>query len=96
MNWRKFVLLGCAVACVFAASIATAQMTGQGNSMSRVGMRGALTPRSIARMPERVTCESTLSRTGCWRRSQDAVIRVYDSAGNVIETHEHAGDFKEW
>jgi hypothetical protein len=22
------------------------------------------------------------------------VIRVYDSAGNVIETHEHAGDFK--
>ena len=51
MNWRKFVLLGCAVACVFAASIATAQMTGQGNSMPRVGMRGALTPRSIARMP---------------------------------------------
>jgi hypothetical protein len=27
--------------------------------------------------------------------SQDAVIRVYDEAGNVIETHEHAGDFKE-
>ena len=26
----------------------------------------------------------------------DAVIRVYDEAGNVIETHEHAGDFKEW
>jgi hypothetical protein len=23
------------------------------------------------------------------------VIRLYDSAGNVIETHEHAGDFKE-
>ena len=29
-------------------------------------------------------------------RSHDAVIRVYDTAGNVIETHEHAGDFKEW
>ena len=29
-------------------------------------------------------------------RSHDAVIRVYDEAGNVIETHEHAGDFKEW
>jgi hypothetical protein len=27
--------------------------------------------------------------------SHDAVIRVYDEAGNVIETHEHAGDFKE-
>jgi len=28
-------------------------------------------------------------------RSQDAVIRVYDAAGNVIETQQHAGDFKE-
>jgi hypothetical protein len=28
-------------------------------------------------------------------RSHDAVIRVYDEAGNMIETHEHAGDFKE-
>jgi hypothetical protein len=28
-------------------------------------------------------------------RSHDAVIRVYDEAGNVIETHEHKGDFKE-
>ena len=28
-------------------------------------------------------------------RSHDAVIRVYDAAGNVIETHEHKGDFKE-
>jgi hypothetical protein len=25
-------------------------------------------------------------------RSHDPVIRVYDAAGNVIETHEHAGD----
>jgi len=29
-------------------------------------------------------------------RSHDAVIRVYDDAGNVIETHEHKADFKEW
>jgi hypothetical protein len=29
-------------------------------------------------------------------RSHDAVIRVYDDAGNVIETDEHKGDFKEW
>jgi hypothetical protein len=29
-------------------------------------------------------------------RSLDAVIRVYDEAGNVIETHEHKGDFSEW
>jgi hypothetical protein len=29
-------------------------------------------------------------------RSHHAVIRVYDAAGNVIETHEHKGDFNEW
>jgi hypothetical protein len=29
-------------------------------------------------------------------RSHDAVIRVYDEAGNVIETHDHKGDFREW
>jgi hypothetical protein len=28
-------------------------------------------------------------------RSHDAVIRVYDESGNVIETYEHKGDFKE-
>ena len=28
-------------------------------------------------------------------RSHNAVIRVYDTAGNLIETHEHKGDFKE-
>jgi hypothetical protein len=27
-------------------------------------------------------------------RSHDAVIRVYDDAGNVIETHEHVGEFR--
>jgi hypothetical protein len=31
-----------------------------------------------------------------YSRSHDAVIRAYDESGNVIETHEHAGDFKEW
>jgi len=30
-----------------------------------------------------------------YSRSHDAVIHVYDEAGNVIETHEHAGEFKE-
>ena len=29
-------------------------------------------------------------------RSHNAVTRVYDAAGNVIETHEHVGDFKEF
>src|SRR5215472_11223636 len=51
MNWRKFVLLGCVVACVFAASTATPQTRGHGNSVSRIGTRGAFTPPSIVRMP---------------------------------------------
>ncbi len=29
-------------------------------------------------------------------RSHHAVIRVYDESGNVIETHEHKGEFKEF
>ncbi len=29
-------------------------------------------------------------------RSHDAVIHVYDDADNVIETQEHAGNFREW
>ena len=28
--------------------------------------------------------------------SHNAAIHVYDEAGNAIETHEHAGEFKEW
>ena len=30
-----------------------------------------------------------------YSRSHDAVIRVYDDAGDVVETLEHAGDFKQ-
>jgi hypothetical protein len=29
-----------------------------------------------------------------YSRSHDAVIRVYDEAGTLIETHEHKGEFK--
>ena len=29
-------------------------------------------------------------------RPHDAAIRIYDQAGNVIETHEQAGELKEW
>jgi hypothetical protein len=31
-----------------------------------------------------------------YSRSHDAVIRVYDDAGNVIEMHDHTGEFKGW
>jgi len=41
--------------------------------------------------PNRMTL--WITRSFSW--SHDAVIRVYDEAGNVIETHEHEGQFKE-
>jgi hypothetical protein len=38
---------------------------------------------------------NAISNARFFSRSHDAVIRVYDEAGNVIETHEHTGDFQE-
>ena len=31
-----------------------------------------------------------------YSRPHDAVIHVFEEAGNVIETHEQAGEFREW
>jgi hypothetical protein len=31
-----------------------------------------------------------------YSRSHDAVIRVYDEAGDMIDKHDHTGDFREW
>jgi hypothetical protein len=42
---------------------------------------------------------SGLFTTNCFvpaGRRACVVIRVYDDAGNVIETHEHKGDFREF
>jgi hypothetical protein len=42
-----------------------------------------------------IFCDLMVVQNKSIRRSHDAVIRVYDEAGNVIETHEHKGKFKE-
>ena len=47
----------------------------------------------------RLTAPESFLVTWIWyaefySRSHDAVIHVYDDAGNVIETHEQAGEFK--
>jgi hypothetical protein len=39
---------------------------------------------------------NAVSYTKFYSRSHDVVLRVYDVAGNVIETHEHAGEFCEF
>jgi hypothetical protein len=38
----------------------------------------------------------TIGYAKFFSRSHHAVIRVFDDAGDVIETHEHKGEFKEW
>jgi hypothetical protein len=41
--------------------------------------------------------DAVANAIGCAKfrsRSHRAVLRVYDAAGNVIDTHEHAGDFR--
>jgi hypothetical protein len=38
---------------------------------------------------------NAISYAKFYSRSHDAVIRVYDAAGNVIETPKHKGEFKE-
>ena len=42
------------------------------------------------------TLDNAIGYAMHYRRSHNAVISVYDDAGNVIETHEDEGDFKEW
>jgi len=40
--------------------------------------------------------QSETLRWDSFSRSHDAVIRVYDEAGNVVEMHKHKGDFREF
>jgi len=52
--------------------------------------------RSAIRQPVSAVSTQAMIRPDFRSRSHDAVIRVYDDAGNVLETHEHKGDFKDW
>jgi hypothetical protein len=45
---------------------------------------------------DRDAIANAISYAKFYSRSHDAVIRVYDDADNVSETHEHTGEFKEW
>jgi len=57
------------------------------------GGNGGLDLRARNSLSTRVRTSS--SRVALGERN-GAASRVRDEAGNVIETHEHAGDFKEW
>jgi hypothetical protein len=47
------------------------------------------------RLPSRTPVSNAIAYAKFRSRSHDAVIRVYDNESNVIETREHAGEFKE-
>jgi hypothetical protein len=51
--------------------------------------------RSVAYGTAKCAIANAIAYAHFYSRSDNAVIRVYHNAGNVIETHEHAGDFKE-
>jgi len=55
--------------------------------------QAAEVPRALQAAANTVNKSQTSAKF--FNRSHDAVIRVYDDAGNVIQTHEHKGDFKE-
>jgi hypothetical protein len=40
--------------------------------------------------------ENAIGYAKFYSRSRNVVIRVCNEALNLIETHDHAGDFKEW
>ena len=54
-----------------------------------------LSDRPESQSPCRPTERCTHRYPPLFSRSHHAVIRVYDEGGDVIETHEHTGDFKE-
>ena len=56
--------------------------------MSRPGDQNALAVKCGAAL---AVCAHSLSAAV----EHDAVIRVYDATDNIIETHEHIGDFKD-
>jgi len=56
---------------------------------------------SLIRLPRLAFCDelrqpNAIGYAKFFSRSHDTVIRVYNETGNVIDTHEHAGEFKEW
>jgi hypothetical protein len=64
------------------------------NARQSVAMKASSKPRAPYSEPDAIT--NAVGYARFYSRSHDAVIRVYDEADNVLETHEHAGDFKEW
>jgi hypothetical protein len=66
-----------------------------GRENGRVGLISEVLPSGRLWYDEPSAINNAIGYASHYSRSHGAVIRVYDESGNVIETHEHAGDFKE-
>ena len=60
------------------------------------GRSGSLARGSGTGAPDMAFGSGRFNLSASQSSSNHAVIRVYDDAGKLIETHEHKGDFKEW
>jgi hypothetical protein len=63
------------------------------NLTKRTELRRLSPPAVVCRVGRNQECNRLRK---VFSRSHDPAIRVYDEAGNVIETHEQAEEFKEW
>jgi len=61
-----------------------------------VGSTAIMCAEAVWWHPRQPTPSNRESICSLYSRPHDAVIRVYDEAGNVIEIHKHGGAFKEW
>ena len=64
-------------------------------SLRTMQLSMTLTRQFVATRPLARGAHLVLDYAKFFSLSRDAVIRVYDETGNVIETREHAGEFKE-
>jgi hypothetical protein len=96
---RAPYLVGC-VAEIVAASVKMHSQhvyeVGPRNDKRGVDLISDVLPFGRLWYGERNAISNAIGYAKSFSRSHRAVIRVYDGTGNVIETHEHAGEFKEW
>jgi hypothetical protein len=75
----------------FCHSFRSGSLNGMTLSTAPFESRMRISPRREQAWPFGVS--NIVDHAKFYSRSHDEVIRVYDAAGNVIETHEHKGDF---
>src|SRR5947209_19317430 len=66
------------------------------NLSSRLSTRQAFSEHRVEQFSFPAPLHRAIGYARFYSRSHDAVIHVFDEAGNAIETHKHVGDFREF